>query len=829
MILKKFEHKVQKFTARQIAEKLENFVKSLRNEGKDLETMELLLEKEKKDLALLAKPNENYPFDRFTITEDPRERRLQEANEPSDEEMEARILAEKETNGAKLEARINGIKDDLKAKWDNMSFAQFQVSYPMTRRMHKEQSTAFKKAHKWSGDDAWRGDWHKALIHYLECDDYNLTTPKDIEKTSHTTAQKDVKRKCGEKIELDKSIKKFVGKIPYGPYKNDVLVAPDSDDDDKSEKVKDTNEKRWKCWEENIIDQLTKLVENMGEDGVYTEPEEEDKKENRRRLMEVQRDQKLVKISEKQSMEPHPKDKELWTKIKRLARKSTRRLAVASYMAKEEESLHDLLDKTHDRHRILSLLRWHENRKQSKRSKKLRKQLDSASKSTEKTERTLLKKSAADSPAAEEKRNPMNSQQIENPKNFDNEVRLLPLEKPQPMGEANDDTIKMSDRPKALRNKAHLSKEEIRYVKDWQKHRQLPGKKWPKQSRADKANEDHEKNLAEAEKPEGDSDDDRVLVKTQVNSDGDLVKVNPRELGDDADDEEAEKSDEDKKKDDEKKEKDSKDEEKADTKDDDEADEIEKKTDDKQEKEDDKKKKSGDRRFLATADEKKENEKKEKEEKEEKAADEEKEEGDPPTENGRRLDSEANQDSETDSEPKKEAEAESTDEKKEKPTGKRRLILKHEAASDSEPTSNDYVQKYALGSRNRVLTSVSEDLGEAIGDLQTKLFQTLETIPKTLARGTKKEADYEFPENFVAKIGSKKTGYNLALLNSDRESSSVDFKRIHLKLTTLTETDLHLRFLQRSKMYGWKGAAGVLGGRSAVGGILLAMFLCLIN
>jgi len=81
----------------------------------------------------------------------------------------------------------------------------------------------------------------------------------------------------------------------------------------------------------------------------------------------------------------------------------------------------------------------------------------------------------------------------------------------------------------------------------------------------------------------------------------------------------------------------------------------------------------------------------------------------------------------------------------------------------------------------------------------------------------------------VAKVGAKKTGYNLAVLNSDRESSSVDFKRIHLKLTTLTDSDLHLRFLQRSKMYGWKAGAGLLSGKSAVVGILLGMFLWLIN
>jgi len=589
MILQKFEHRTQKFTARQISEKLQNFVKSLRAEGKDLETMELLLAKEKKDLAVLAKPNENFPFDRFTINEDPRERRLLEANEPSDEEMEARILEETESKGSKLEGRVNGIKEDIKAKWDNMTYAQFQISYPMTKRMWKEQSTAFKDAHTWSGDDRWRGDWHKAIIHYLECDDYNLYTPKDIEKTSHSKSDKATKKKCGDKITLDKSVKKFVRKIPYGCFKDDELIAPGTDDDDKSESVKDTNEKRWKCWEDNIISEFTKLVENLDDDGVFSEPEEEDAKKDRRRLMEVEKEEKLARVSEKQSMEPHPKDKELWTKIKRLARKSTRRLAVASYMAKEEESLHELLEKSHDRHRILSLLRWHENRKQSKVSKKLRKQVDSATKSAAKTERSLITKTTANSPAAEDKRDPLTSQQIENPKNFDSETRLLPA-KPQLMGEANDDSIIMSDRPKFLKNKANLTKDEKRYLKDWQKHRKLPMRGWGRQSTADAKNEESEKRLARAEKVMGDNDDDRVLVKTQVNSDGDLVKVNPRELGDSADDTEAEKSDEEKKKDDDSKEKSGKENEKAETKDDDEAEETEKAADEKQKKSEDKKK-----------------------------------------------------------------------------------------------------------------------------------------------------------------------------------------------------------------------------------------------
>lgn len=154
------------------------------------------------------------------------------------------------------------------------------------------------------------------------------------------------------------------------------MVAPDSDDDNIEETVKDTNEKRSECWEENVIEKLIKIVEGTDDDEVFTDSEEESSKEDRRRLLEVEVKDKNDKV--RQSMEPHPKDKELWVKIKRLAEKNNRRLAVASYMATEGETLHDLLEKTHDRHRILSLLRWHDNRKQSKRSKKLRKSLENS-------------------------------------------------------------------------------------------------------------------------------------------------------------------------------------------------------------------------------------------------------------------------------------------------------------------------------------------------------------------------------------------------------------------------------------------------------------------
>jgi hypothetical protein len=116
------------------------------------------------------------------------------------------------------------------------------------------------------------------------------------------------------------------------------------------------------------------------------------------------------------------------------------------------------------------------------------------------------------SPAAEDKRTPLDVQSVENPKNFDNEVRLLPKFKQQALGEANDDTIMMSEHPTASINKKHLTKSEKRYMDDCAKHRNLPKKPWPNNSTLDISDENPEKKLAALSKPvaDGDKNDTRV-------------------------------------------------------------------------------------------------------------------------------------------------------------------------------------------------------------------------------------------------------------------------------------------------------------------------------
>jgi hypothetical protein len=275
-------------------------------------------------------------------------------------------------------------------------------------------------------------------------------------------------------------------------------------------------------------------------------------------------------------------------------------------------------------------------------------------------------------------------------------------------------------------------------------------------------------------------------------------------LGETSDDKEAEKSDDEKKKDDKESEKNNKENEKktkSDEKDEDDADKKDQEANEKQKKKNEKDKKDAAKkkkeeedkvRELATEAEKKENKKREKQEKAEKKEDEEKDEI--PDITGRNLeDAKATDDKKNDDAKKTDdkidnEDSKSTDKKDEKGSetaGKRRLILRPAADNapvDDSASSSDYVKKYALGNRNRVLTSVgdtSEGVGWMIGNLEKKLLKTLEMVPIALARGTKGQTEYAFPEGFSAKIGQKKSGYNLAGLNSDQESSNLDFARIH--------------------------------------------------
>jgi len=97
-------------------------------------------------------------------------------------------------------------------------------------------------------------------------------------------------------------------------------------------------------------------MEGLKDDGEFEE--EEDNGEDRRRLMEVQKSEQEIKNQKYVKLAPHHQDRKLWVKIKRMAKQPTRGLAYASssnHSDEDELSLHEMIDKAHDRHRILSL------------------------------------------------------------------------------------------------------------------------------------------------------------------------------------------------------------------------------------------------------------------------------------------------------------------------------------------------------------------------------------------------------------------------------------------------------------------------------------------
>merc|ERR1711957_610665 len=172
-LLRKMKPIVQKLTSREIQEKLENFVKSLKTEGKDMETLELLLEKEKQELKPLLKNKENFDFDAYRI-----------------DSLNNRNLA-----GGK---GFSEMEPDS-PKFEKYEFKKFERSYPPTKKMIKEGSKNYKQTFAFTGDKAWRGDWHKALIHYITCNDYDLFTPDDM-RVGKKMKKKDkqAKEKCDD-------------------------------------------------------------------------------------------------------------------------------------------------------------------------------------------------------------------------------------------------------------------------------------------------------------------------------------------------------------------------------------------------------------------------------------------------------------------------------------------------------------------------------------------------------------------------------------------------------------------------------------------------------
>jgi len=456
-LLRKMKPIVQKLTSREIQEKLENFVKSLKTEGKDMETLELLLEKEKQELKPLLKNKENFDFDAYRI-DSLNNRNLAGGKgfsemEPDSPEFERFLAESKDTTKDKLEERIKGIQTDIEKKFEKYEFKKFERSYPPTKKMIKEGSKNYKQTFAFTGDKAWRGDWHKALIHYITCNDYDLFTPDDMRDGKKMKKKdKQAKEKCDDKITLDKSVTKFIKTIPYGPYRYNNLVAPDESDDDQSDENKTKNEKKWDCWKDNVVEKFDKLMEGLDDDGKFEE-KEQDEEDNSRRLLEVRQSEEELESIKKNALSPHPKDRELWIKIKRMAKTPSRQLASRHSTSEEELSLPELLQQAHDRHRILSLMRYHENNKQKKRVTKLNKKL----KKDDKEERRLeeAKKDGNE-------KGDTDTQAVEEGEDADDSIRVLD-QKPQAMGEADVDETE--EKPEAPADKRGLTDRENEQIK----------------------------------------------------------------------------------------------------------------------------------------------------------------------------------------------------------------------------------------------------------------------------------------------------------------------------------------------------------------------------
>jgi len=144
----------------------------------------------------------------------------------------------------------------MKNKFEKFPMLQFERSYPPTKKMIEEGSSNFKKMWKFkeaNKDNEWKQDWHMALIHYIECNDYDLYTPENMRSGEKMTKdEKKKKRECNDKLTLKNSVIKQIKKIPYGPYRYNDLVAPGESDDDQSDENETKNEKGWDCWSKNI-------------------------------------------------------------------------------------------------------------------------------------------------------------------------------------------------------------------------------------------------------------------------------------------------------------------------------------------------------------------------------------------------------------------------------------------------------------------------------------------------------------------------------------------------------------------------------------------------
>lgn len=270
-----------KLTSFEMKEKLKNFVAALKEEGKNAyeiaemvanEISELksnLADGEELDLDFETPELDNSPksenananertleaSSKISITQKSKQlsRRLAKKEDDDDEETCEDILTE----------RAEGIKEDMKEKYDEFSNRRFQRTYPITEKMYK--GTKENKAdwndnykNKTNFKDKWRMYYHDALKHYMQCGDFNVYNTEDV-GGKLKPKERENKLKCKTKIVLHSSIIKQIEKIPYPDFKNREVVEPEeSEDSTKNDNTK-ANQKKVDCLENEVLEKFDDL------------------------------------------------------------------------------------------------------------------------------------------------------------------------------------------------------------------------------------------------------------------------------------------------------------------------------------------------------------------------------------------------------------------------------------------------------------------------------------------------------------------------------------------------------------------------------------------
>jgi len=189
--------------------------------------------------------------------------------------------------------------------------------------------------------------------------------------------ERDAKANCDDSVELDSSITEFIDDIPYPDFKNNKVFDPEESDEDSSKDDTKATEKLIDCLEDKVLEKFDTLI-----DGIETYKKDgkekcrykkKDDKKLRRTLR--RRERRLEKSASEtwaSPLSPHPNDKVIYIKIKKLKVNQQRKLAYRSAKP-HEQSLSQLLDKCFDRNRMLSLLRYEEDSSLVKRRVKSRK------------------------------------------------------------------------------------------------------------------------------------------------------------------------------------------------------------------------------------------------------------------------------------------------------------------------------------------------------------------------------------------------------------------------------------------------------------------------